>query len=85
MPFKAARSWPARRGGAQAWKACWIACWISLTRNGPLARPSGPQATPLRGALRVHILSTPAGIRLENRFALFHTAPCQKSISSSIC
>ena len=36
------------------------------SRNGLSARPSGQQATPLRGALRVHNLPTPAGFRLEN-------------------
>ena len=79
---KAARSWPARRGGAQAWKACWIACWISLARNGPAARPSGPQATPLRGALRVHTLSTPTGFawKIAPRFS---TPPLAKSQSAA--
>ena len=53
--------------------------------TGHPARPSGQQATPLRGALRVNKLSTAAGLRLENDKAVFHTAPCEKPISSSIC
>ena len=54
------------------------------SRNGPLARPPGPQATPLRGALRVHNLSTPPGSRLENAARFPHPPLCRVGISSLI-
>jgi hypothetical protein len=50
----------------------------SAARNGPPARPSGQQETPLRGALRVNNFPTPVGFRLENEKPVFHTAPIQK-------
>jgi hypothetical protein len=43
------------------------------TGNAPAGRPSGQQA--------FHS----SGLCLENDKAVFHTAPCQKPISSSIC
>jgi len=46
------------------------------SRNGPLARPLGPQATPLRGALRVHNLTTPAGYAWKT-LRVSHTVPCE--------
>ena len=52
-------------------------------RNGPAARPPGPQATHLRGALRVHNLSTPTGFAWET-LARFPHRPWDRPISSSI-
>jgi len=51
-------------------------------RNGPPARPSGPQATPLWGALRVHKLSTPAGSAWKT-IKPFSTPPLAKSQSAA--
>ena len=53
------------------------------TRNGPVARPPGPQATPLRGAFRVHNLSTPTGCAWKT-LARFPHRSCDRSISSSV-
>ena len=46
------------------------------TRNGLPARPSGPQSTPLQGALRVHNLTTPAGFAWKT--LAFSTPPLLK-------
>ena len=55
----------------------------SASRNGPLARPSGQQETPLRGALRANNFPTPTGFRLENEKAVFHTAPVKRQSAAA--
>jgi hypothetical protein len=77
-----ARSRPARRVGARAWKACWIACWISLretawppsgsTGNAPGGAPSGSTPFP------------PPGLRLENKFSTPPLAVKRSAASRSL-
>jgi len=52
-------------------------------RNGPLARPPGQQATPLRGALRVNNLSTPPGCAWKTPWRFPHP-PLRRTSSSSL-
>jgi hypothetical protein len=49
------------------------------SRNGPPARPPGPQATPRRGALRVHNLFTPMGFAWKTLSSFPHR-PSQQSV-----
>jgi hypothetical protein len=73
---------PPGRGGARALKGRWIARWIPLRGTGPWPALRVHRQRPLRGALRVHDLPTPAGSTWKT-LTRFPHRPGQRSISSS--
>ena len=73
---------PPGRGGARALKGRWIARWIPLRGTGLWPALRVHRQRPLRGALRVHDLPTPAGSTWKT-LTRFPHRPGQRSISSS--
>ena len=73
---------PPGRGGARALKGRWIARRIPLRGTGLWPALRVHRQRPLRGALRVHDLPTPAGFTWKT-LTRFPHRPSQRSISSS--